>query len=452
MSNNSENLLFKSESVWKKRSREEIEKFSSEYSGFLTNSKTERLTVKNLVSVAKKLGFSDDIFSDRFYVINKDKTVAFFKITDNLEDGFNIITAHIDSPRIDLKPRFLFEDDGILLLKTHYYGGIKKYQWFNIPLCLKGVVLKTDGSLVEVSIGDAPGEPVLVISDLLPHLDKEDKKVSEKFLGEDLSPIAGTIPLENEEKEAVKLYVLKLLNEKYGVTEKDLIGADLSLVPAFETRGAGLDSSLIAGYGHDDRVCAYTAFRAIIDSKSQKRSSIVLLFDREEIGSDGNTGAKERFWIRVLKKIVEHNNPNLDVEDLIEKSAVLSGDVAAGLDPKYKTVMEPLNAPKLGYGTVLVKYTGVRGKSGTSEASAEFFGKIRNLFIENDVSWQVGELGKVDQGGGGTVAKFFAELGSWVLDVGPAVLGMHSPYELVSKADVLETYLAYKTFLENFSG
>jgi aspartyl aminopeptidase len=319
-------------------------------------------------------------------------------------------------------------------------------------LCLKGVVLKTDGSLVEVSIGDAPGEPVLVISDLLPHLDKEDKKVSEKFLGEDLSPIAGTIPLENEEKEAVKLYVLKLLNEKYGVTEKDLIGADLSLVPAFETRGAGLDSSLIAGYGHDDRVCAYTAFRAIIDSKSQKRSSIVLLFDREEIGSDGNTGAKERFWIRVLKKIVEHNNPNLDVEDLIEKSAVLSGDVAAGLDPKYKTVMEPLNAPKLGYGTVLVKYTGVRGKSGTSEASAEFFGKIRNLFIENDVSWQVGELGKVDQGGGGTVAKFFAELGSWVLDVGPAVLGMHSPYELVSKADVLETYLAYKTFLENFSG
>lgn len=452
MSNNSENLLFKSESVWKKHSREEIEKFSSEYSGFLTNSKTERLTVKNLVSVAKKLGFSDDIFSDRFYVINKDKTVAFFKITDNLEDGFNIITAHIDSPRIDLKPRFLFEDDGILLLKTHYYGGIKKYQWFNIPLCLKGVVLKTDGSLVEVSIGDAPGEPVLVISDLLPHLDKEDKKVSEKFLGEDLSPIAGTIPLENEEKEAVKLYVLKLLNEKYGVTEKDLIGADLSLVPAFETRGAGLDSSLIAGYGHDDRVCAYTAFRAIIDSKSQKRSSIVLLFDREEIGSDGNTGAKERFWIRVLKKIVEHNNPNLDVEDLIEKSAVLSGDVAAGLDPKYKTVMEPLNAPKLGYGTVLVKYTGVRGKSGTSEASAEFFGKIRNLFIENDVSWQVGELGKVDQGGGGTVAKFFAELGSWVLDVGPAVLGMHSPYELVSKADVLETYLAYKTFLENFSG
>ena len=445
-------LVFEPEIVWKKRKREEIESFSKEYSKFLTKSKTERLVVKNLVTDAEEHGFSDDISSDRFYVVNKDKTVAFFRIVDDLKNGLNIVATHIDSPRIDLKPRFLFEDSGVLLLKTHYYGGIKKYHWLNIPLCLKGVIFKTDGNTVEVSIGDEPTEPVLVISDLLPHLDKEDKKVSEKFQGEDLAPIAGTIPIEEEEKEAVKLFILKLLNEKYGVTEEDLLGADLELVPAFESRSAGLDSSLIAGYGHDDRVCAYSAFRAILDSKSLKRSSIVLLFDREEIGSEGNTGAKERFWMRTLKKIINMRDLKIDVDDVIEKSAILSGDVAAALDPKYKSVMEFLNAPKLGYGIVLVKYTGVRGKSGTSEASAEFFGKIRNLFKQNGVSWQIGELGKVDQGGGGTVAKFFAELGAWVLDAGPAVLGMHSPYELVSKADLYETYMAYKTFLGKFEG
>jgi len=450
MTDDLKKLTFHPENVWKKRDREEIERFSKEYSKFLTESKTERLVVKNLVSEAIKHGFSDDISSEKFYVVNKDKTVAFFRIVDDLSNGLNIIAAHIDSPRIDLKPRFLFEDDGILLFKTHYYGGIKKYQWYNIPLCLKGVIFKTDRSVIDVSIGEKPEDPVLVITDLLPHLDKEDKKVSEKFQGEDLAPVAGTIPLESEEKEAVKLHILKILNEKYDVTEEDLIGADLELVPAFEARDAGIDGSMIAGYGHDDRICSYTAFRAILDSRSLKRSSAVLLFDREEIGSDGNTGAKERFWVRVLRRIIEKKGLKVNVEDVLEKSAVLSGDVAVGWDPKYKSVVETLNTPKLGYGIVLVKYTGVRGKGGTSEASAEFFGKVRNFLKQKGISWQIGELGKVDQGGGGTVAKFFAELGVWVVDAGPAVLGMHSPYELASKADLYETYLAYKEFIKNF--
>lgn len=450
MANDFERFLFNPENVWEKRNREEIEKFSKEYSKFLTESNTERLVVKNLVSEAVKYGFSNDILDEKFYVINKDKAVAFFRIVDDLNDGLNIIAAHIDSPRIDLKPRFLLEDDGILLFKTHYYGGIKKYQWYNIPLSLKGTILKTDGSIVEIAIGEKPGDPILVISDLLPHLDKEDKKVSEKFQAEDLAPIAGTIPLEKAEKDAVKLHVLKILNEKYGVTEEDLIGADLELVPAFEARDAGIDGSLIAGYGHDDRICAYTAFKAILNASSLKKSSVVLLFDREEIGSDGNTGAKERFWIRVLRKIVEKKGLKVNIEDIIEKSVVLSGDVAAGLDPKYKFAVESLNTPKLGYGIVLLKYTGIRGKAGTNEASAELFGKIRNFFKQRGISWQAGELGKVDQGGGGTVAKFFAELGAWVIDAGPAVLGMHSPYELASKADLYETYLAYKKFIEEF--
>ncbi len=447
-----DSLEFKRRNTWLERERGDIERVSEEYMRFIDGNRTVRRTVEYFIEEAKNFGFTEwneNKKSGKFYVVNKGKSVGFFVMDGDLNEGFNIIVAHIDSPRIDLKPMPLIEDEGFLIAKTRYYGGIKKYQWFSIPLALEGVVYTSDGRIVELSVGFKEEDPVLVIPDLLPHLDKEDMKLSEKFKGESLNPILGTIPAEKSDEKAknkVKMRILKILKEKYGIVEEDLISAELELVPALEVREVGFDSSLIAAYGHDDRVCAYSAFKALIESKERSRNSIVLLLDREEIGSEGNTGARSRFWYRILRRIVGDN-----LDELLEKSAVISGDVSAGLNPLFKDVHELNNAPRLGHGVIILRYTGRNGKFGASEARAEFVGKLRILLNENGVIWQAGELGKVDVGGGGTVAKFFAELGMDVVDMGPPVLSMHSPYELLSKADLHETIQAYRVFLEKFS-
>jgi aspartyl aminopeptidase len=341
------------------------------------------------------------------------------------------------------------------MAKTHYYGGVKKYQWLNIPLELHGVIIKSDGTKIDVAIGDNEDDPVFVISDLLPHLDRRTGDVKEVFTGESLNLLLGTISISYDEeiKDSVKLNILNILHEKYGIVEEDFISAELEVVPSLPARDVGLDRSLIAAYGHDDRICSYTALTALIESEPEFRSAAIILTDKEETGSDGNTGAKHHFWIYVVKKLLKLQgctNVELGIDDVLINSTLLSADVTAAFDPNFKDVHDPANAPKLGYGIAIAKYTGARGKAGTNDANAEVVGKLRKVFNENGVIWQTGELGKVDQGGGGTIAKFFAEKGLSVVDAGVPLFGMHSPYELASKGDLYETYYAYKVFLNKY--
>ena len=443
-------------STWKNRNREIIEKFAKEYIEFIKKAKTERLAVSFFESMLKEKGFipmeefTGDPRDMAVYCIISNKALFALRVIDDLKNGMNLIVAHIDSPRLDLKPRPLIEDEKIALFKTHYYGGIKKYHWLNIPLAIHGVVYTSEGKRVEIHIGEEPDDPVLAIPDLLPHLDRKDKSVKEKFQAEKLNPIVGTIP-SNEEKESVKMNVLKILNEKYGITEEDLVSAELELVPAIPPKEVGIDRSLIGAYGHDDRVCSFASIKALLSVENPSKSFGVILFDKEEIGSEGNTSAKSRFYLKILRKILKMQGVS-DVEyaldEVLEKTCVISGDVCAGVNPLYKEVHDMNNAPRLGYGVVLVKYTGSGGKYGSNDAHAEFVGKIRKILRESGVIWQVGLLGKVDEGGGGTVAKFLADKGAMVVDMGPALLGTHSPFELLSKADLYETYLAYKNLLE----
>ena len=450
-----ENLEFKREVGWKILSRDDIERFSRGYMDFIGRCKTERQTVKFAEEVLKRNGFSsieeyDGSLPAKVYMTFRSKAIVAVKLSKKLNEGMNLVAAHIDSPRIDLKPHPIFEDEGIALAKTHYYGGVKKYHWFNIPLSIIGVIVKEDGSTIEVNIGEKEGDPVFVISDLLPHLDRKDEKVSEKFQAEKMNLILGSIPLNDEEKNAVKLNVLKILSDTYGVKEEDLVSADLTLVPSFPPREVGIDRSFIAAYGHDDRICGYTSLMALIDSKEGKNMGVIL-FDKEEIGSDGNTGAKSRFYLIFFRKILKKQGFG-DVEyyldEALEKTYVISADVNAAVNPSYKDVHDLNNAARAGYGIVLTKYTGARGKAGASEARAELVAKVRAALNKRGVLWQVGTLGKVDVGGGGTVAKFLAEKGAEVIDMGPGLIGMHSPYELVSKVDLYESYRAYKALLE----
>ncbi|WGS63957.1 aminopeptidase [Marinitoga aeolica] len=456
-----EKLTRKKVSVWKKRDRKIIDEYSKGYKDFIDYSKTERKAVEYSVKELEKHGFKPLDFylekgkiedGDKIYYVNNSKAIFAIKIKGNITNGISLVGAHLDAPRLDLKPEPIIEDTDIAMAKTHYYGGIKKYQWLNIPLELHGVVIKNDGTKIDVSIGDKPEDPVFVISDLLPHLDRRKGEVSEVFKGENLNLLLGTISISYEEevKEGVKLNILNILHEKYGIVEEDLISAELEVVPSLPARDVGLDRSLIAAYGHDDRICSYTALTALIEAEPEIRSAAILLVDKEEIGSDGNTGAKHHFWITILKKLLKLQgsiNIELDIDDTLLNSTLLSADVSAALDPNFKDVHDPANAPKLGYGIAIAKYTGARGKVATNDANAEVFGKLRKIFNENGVIWQTGELGKVDQGGGGTIAKFFAEKGLSVIDAGVALFGMHSPYELASKADLYETYYAYKVFL-----
>lgn len=427
------------------------DKFCEGYKDFITQCKTEREAVDYIEKAAKKKGFkpfksgAKYKAGDKVYYINRGKAAILAVIgKKSLSEGVKIIASHIDAPRLDLKPNPLYEDSDLALLKTHYYGGIKKYQWTAIPLSMHGVVILKNGKPVQVNIGEKDGEPKFVITDLLPHLGAEQAKrtLSQGIKGEELNILIGSRPFRSDKgSELVKLNVLKLLNEKYGIIEEDFLSAELELVPAFAAADIGLDRSMVGGYGQDDRVCAYPSLLAALESKAPDFTIVTVFTDKEETGSDGNTGLNSsylRYFIADLAK-----QEGLEGRDVLSRSECLSADVNAAFDPTFPSVHEKMNASYLNKGIVVTKYTGSRGKSGTSDAGAEFMGKVRKTFDDAGIIWQVGELGKVDEGGGGTVAQYVANLNVDVVDVGVAVLSMHSPYEVVSKLDV---YMAYKAF------
>ncbi|MBT1247370.1 MULTISPECIES: aminopeptidase [unclassified Thermosipho (in: thermotogales)] len=437
--------------LWKLRDINEVESFGKSYREFIDTAVTERLAVEFFEKMLLKNGFIPlEKYTgneEKIYYINANKSLVAARIVGEPRDGFNIIAAHIDAPRFDLKPNPLFEDESIAMLKTHYYGGVKLYQWYNIPLALVGVVYKLDGTKIDINIGLSEEDPVFLFADLLPHLDKEDKKVSEKFQGEKMNLIVGSIPLDGSEKDAIKKNILKILKEKYDIEEEDFVSADIEVVPAIKSREVGFDRSMIAAYGQDDRICSYQAIMALIDAKKLEKSAAVILFDREEIGSEGNAGAKARFYKKFFRSILKakgESDVEFALDELFENSFVVSADVAALINPNFKDVHDKFNAPKIGNGVVVVKYTGVRGKAGASEAHAETLLHVRRVLNSAKIRWQVGTLGRIGVGGGGTVAKFLAQEGFNVIDMGPGLLSMHSPYEIVSKIDLFETYLAYK--------
>ncbi len=435
--------------------------FCEEYRLALTKAKTEREFCSLTVKMLESAGFCslEDKQSlkagDRVYNVNRGKGITAFVIgSEPINCGVNIVGAHIDSPRLDLKPQPLYEDNGIAFLKTHYYGGIRKYQWYNIPLSLHGVVVKKDGTAINISIGEEENDPIFCITDLLPHLASQysGKKLSDAFDAEKLNVIVGNIPCEDADKEKVKYGVMKLLNEKYDICEADLMSSELELVPAFSARDLGFDRSMIAGYGHDDRVCAYTAIRAIIDTKKPLKTAVCLLVDKEEIGSMGNTGMQSRNFENILAKVCGLCNgeySELTLRECLSNSQCLSADVGAAFDPNFPEVFERNNSSYINEGLLLTKYTGARGKSGSSDASAEFVAKIRGIFEDNGVVWQSGELGKVDIGGGGTIAQFVANLDVDVIDCGVTLLGMHSPNEVAGKFDIYMAYKGYKAFMNS---
>jgi aspartyl aminopeptidase len=369
-----------------------------------------------------------------------------------MENGLRIIGAHVDSPRLDLKQNPLYEDSGLALFKTHYYGGVKKYQWVTLPLAIHGVVVKKDGSLVDVVIGEDEADPVVGITDLLIHLaaDQMDKKLSKAIEGEDLNVSLGSIPVgDKEDKARVKKNILRLLNEKYGIDEEDFVSAELEVVPAGKARDYGLDRSMVMGYGHDDRVCAYTAFKALMDIENPDKTCVALMVDKEEIGSVGATGMTSRFFENTMAEIMNLTGDysELKLRRCLANSKMLSGDVSVAYDPNHPSVTEPRNTAYLGKGMTFNKYTGVRGKSGSNDANPEFIAQLRAIMEKHDVMWQTSELGKVDQGGGGTIAYILAEYGMDVIDCGVALHNMHAPWEVASKADIYETMRGYRAFL-----
>ncbi len=431
----------------------ECDSYCEDYKKFLDNAKTEREAVETAISKAEAKGFKEFKIGEKYnagdkvYINNRGKGIAFAVIgTEAVEKGVNIAAAHIDSPRLDLKPNPLYEELELALFKTHYYGGIKKYQWTAIPLALHGVFALKDGSVVKVCIGEEDNEPKFVINDLLPHLAQEQSKrtLSEGIKGEELNVLIGSHPFRDEKaSELVKLNILKLFNEKYGITESDFLSAELELVPAVKACDIGLDRSMIGAYGQDDRVCAYPALTAIMDIENPKKTALVILADKEEIGSMGNTGLQSDFLRYVIYDLAKMQGGDGTVA--IRNSKCLSADVNAGIDPTFQSVMEKRNSAMLNYGVVLTKYTGARGKSGTSDASAEFVAEVRALLDNANVIWQTGELGLVDNGGGGTVAQFVANLGMDVVDLGVPVLSMHAPFETTAKLDV---YMCHKAIYE----
>ena len=449
--------------AFEKYKGEEMKKvfdFAENYMEFLSASKTERLATKNSLELAKKFGFKDlnEVETlkpgDKVYVINRDKNIALYVIgKEKIEKGLNILGAHIDSPRIDIKQNPLYESTGFALLDTHYYGGIKKYQWVTIPLALYGVIVKKDGTKVDVNIGDDPKDPIVGISDLLIHLSQEQltKTAAKVIEGEKLDITVGTLPLDGTEKDAVKANVLRILNEKYGIEEEDFLSAEIEVVPAGKARSYGLDSSMVAGYGHDDRCCAYTSLMAILDLKDiPERTSCCILVDKEEVGSIGATGAQSRFFENTIATLLVKSNETspLALRNALTNSRMLSSDVSAGVDPLFLEVNELKNSAFLNKGIVFNKYTGSGGKRGCNDANPEFVAHLRNILEQDGIYYQTAELGRVDQGGGGTIAYILANLDMDVIDAGIAVLNMHSPMEIVSKIDLYEAYLAYSTFLK----
>lgn len=440
----------------RKKDLDKLDEFGDSYMEFLNKSKTERLFAKNSVELAKEHGFTEFDPSkkykpgDKVYVLHRKKAVLLCVFGEKpVKEGVRIAAAHIDSPRMDLKPDPVYESDELCLLKTHYYGGVKKYQWTTIPLSLHGVVVKADGETVDVSLGDDEDDTKFVITDLLPHLGGEQSKrtLSNGIKGEELNILIGSRPFEDDsESQAVKLNILKLLNEKYGITEGDFESAELEFVPAFNACNIGFDKSLIGGYGHDDKVCAYPALMAALNAKNPEYTAITVLTDKEEIGSVGNTGLQSAYMVNFINDIAKMQKA--DGYDVLRHSKCLSADVTAAYDPTFADVNDPKNSAFCNHGVCIMKYTGSRGKSGTSDANAEYMGEIRRMLNDNKVVWQTGELGKVDAGGGGTVAMFIANLDVDTVDLGVPVLSMHSPFEVISKLDLYMAYRAFSVFFE----
>ena len=456
-----ERLFNTKKNGWENTSDEEKEKifnYCQGYMDFLNRSKTEREIVKNAEQMARERGYRDisEFESlnpgDKVYYVNRGKNLFLAVIgTESIENGVNIIGSHADSPRLDLKPNPLYEDKEFAYFKTHYYGGIKKYQWTAIPLSMHGVIVKTNGETVEVNIGENENDPIFTITDLLPHLaqDQMQKKLKDGVEGENLNLLIGSIPYKDSKvSEKVKLNILDILNRKYGITEKDFISAEIELVPAFKCRSLGFDESLIAGYGQDDKVCVYTSLTAILGIENPRKTAVCLLADKEEIGSMGNTGMESNVFSTFLSEILNKlniNRPNL-LDKVLCNSKMLSADVDAGLDPIYVSVADLNNACYLNRGVGMNKYTGVAGKSNASDANAEFLAYVRNIFESNNVDYQMAELGKVDKGGGGTIAYILANKGVDLVDCGVGVLSMHAPYEVTSKYDVYQAYKGYMAF------
>ena len=448
-----------------RKTQNEVMAFAEEYRQFISANKTERECAESIIKKAKALGFKDVAgvkkvkAGDRLYASLMGKTVALFLVgTEPLEKGMKILGAHIDSPRLDLKQQPLYEgkdnagrDADIAYLDTHYYGGIKKYQWVTLPMAMHGVICKKDGTVVKVSVGDEPGDPVFGISDLLPHLAAEQMtKTGAKIVeGENLDVTFASMPITGEKKESVKANALKLLSKKYKVEEEDFISAEIEIVPAGEARNMGIDSSMIMGYGHDDRVCAFPSAEALFSLTKTDRTAVCLLVDKEEIGSVGATGMQSRFFENTVAEILERmgNYSDLNVRRALQNSVMLSSDVSAAFDPIYPDVSQTRNTAFLGRGVVFNKYTGSRGKYDSNDSSPEFFAKIRKVFDDADVSYQTAELGKVDAGGGGTIAYIMANYGMNVIDSGVAVQNMHAPWEVISKADLFEALKGYMAFL-----
>ena len=447
--------------------KKEVFDFAEGYRAFLSANKTERECIRTFVEKAKQAGFislKEAVREnrtlqpgDKLYADHMGKSLAMFVIgEDPVSEGMNILGAHVDSPRLDLKQNPLYEDTDLVLLDTHYYGGVKKYQWVTLPLALHGVVAKKDGTVVEINIGDKPGDPVVGVSDLLIHLAGEqmEKKANKVIEGENLDVLIGNLPIEKketekEEKERVKAQILELLKQEYDIEEEDFLSAEIEVVPAGEARDYGLDRSMIMGYGHDDRVCAYPSFEAILQMKTPRRTSVCLLVDKEEIGSVGATGMQSRFFENTVAEVLAlcGEYTDLALRRALQNSCMLSSDVSAAYDPNYASVSDKKNAAYFGRGIVFNKYTGSRGKSGSNDANAEYIARLRKIFDKNGVSFQTSELGKVDQGGGGTIAYILANYGMEVIDSGVAVLNMHAPWEIISKVDLYEAYKGYVAFL-----
>lgn len=450
-------MKYKLENGWTKEiDKSAVYEYANGYKRFLNIAKTERESVAEAVKMAQEKGFKSlSEFGtlkagDRFYCVNRGKEIIAGIIgEESIEDGVNIVGSHVDAPRLDLKQNPLYEDSEMAYFKTHYYGGIKKYQWTAVPLSLHGVFVLKDGTVKEVSIGENENEPKFVINDLLPHLASEQIKrpLNEGVKGEELNVLVGSHPFKDDKgSELVKLNILKLLNEKYGITEEDFLSAELEMVPAAKSTDIGFDRSLIGSYGQDDRVCAYPALTAVLEVEKPEKTALAILTDKEEIGSCGNTGLESDFLRFVIGDLAKMQNGDPTVA--LRNSKCLSADVNAGLDPTFQDVMEKKNASFLNYGVVVTKYTGARGKSGTSDASAEYVAQIRNMLDNAGIIWQTGELGKVDIGGGGTVAMFIANMGVDVVDLGVPVLSMHAPFETTAKFDVYMCYRAMYEFMK----
>lgn len=457
-------LLYKRENIWSRlddKQKNEAYKLSKEYMEFISHAKTERVAIEYAIEMAKENGFRENTEfqtlkpGDKVFFVNRKKNILLAVIgTTSFQERSHLVAAHIDSPRIDLKANPVYEDTDLVLLKTHYYGGLKKYHWVNIPLEMHGVMVKKDGTVIDVHIGDKDEDPVFVISDVLPHIGtkmQNERKIPDLIKGEELNVLAGSLPIDTELECKYKLNFLRILNQKYNVTESDFLSAELSLVPAMNARFVGLDKGMVGGYGQDDRICSYLSLRSILNLNDPKLTGLCFLADKEETGSDSNTGAQSQWLVYTVNEILEklHVNslPTSYLHQVFSNMRILSSDVNAAINPTYKNIHEPMNAGKIGFGPIVTKFSGGGGKGSTNDAHAEFIGYLRALFDNSGVFWQMGEWGKVDEGGAGTIAKFLAKYNAEVIDMGPGLIGMHSTFELSHIADIYATLHAYEVFL-----